>query len=110
MKKVALVIMALTMVFLCVACGPSAEKKDAVSMQLIVVTNSTMDVEEVSKETVDALKSVDQSVSVDEVEQSEECRYLVTISTTLTEDEVVSALKGADWTQKVQINYELQMY
>ena len=108
MKKVALVIMALTMVFLCVACG--AEKKDDVSTQFIVVTDGSMDEDAISKETMETLKSADKNVSVEEVKLSEENKYLVTISTTIAEDEVVSMLKEMDWVEKVSVNYELTMY
>ena len=108
MKKVALVIMALTMVFLCVACGTG--KKEVTSTQFIVVTDGSMDADAISKETVDALKSADKNVSVEEVKLSEENKYLVTISTTIAEDEVVSMLKEKAWAEKVSVNHELIMY
>lgn len=110
MKKVILMVIALAMMLVCAGCGSNDEKADSSSTQFIVVAYESMNMEEISQEIGDALKSVDQQAVVEEVKVSEENKYLVTIRSQLTEDEVVSLLKEEDWIQRAEINFELKMY
>ena len=109
MKKIISMVLVLVIMIMCTGCGSNDEKADVSSRQFIVVVNEAMSMEEISQNIAASLPS-NQQVTVEDVEMSEENKYLVTIRSQLTEDEVVSLLKEQDWIQKVEINYELKMY
>jgi len=108
-RKGILLMVVLLMMLMCVSCGSGDGKGDIQSTQYIIVVKEAMSMEEISQTIAKTLPS-NQQVTVEDVEFSEENKYLVTISSRLTEDDIVSLLKEEDWVQRIQINYELTMY
>ena len=80
-----------------------------VSTQYIIVINQSFNTIEVSKASEEALKTLDQNVLIEDVQYSEEKKYLVTIQTNINEDEVLSVLKSQDWIERVQVNFGINM-
>lgn len=109
-KKGMLLMVVLVMVLMVAGCGSSNNTEKNSHVKLIIVTNEAMNTDEMAQRIMGALKTQEQDAVVNEIEMSEENKYLVTTSTKLTEDEVVSVLENEDWIKTVEINYELKMY
>lgn len=109
MKKRILFMIVSIMVFICVGCGSGAGEEDIRTAEYVLVVKEAMSMEEISQNVAKTLPS-SQQVKVEDIEISEENKYLVTISSKLTEEDIVSLLKEETWVQRIQINYELTMY
>lgn len=110
LKRLTLFTAVFLMVLIGAGCSPINQAEESSSIKLIIVTRDAMSIDEIGQKIAKTLAPLDQNVIVDEVEVSEDNKYLLTNITKLTEDEIVSALESEDWINTVEINYELKMY
>lgn len=109
-KKGILLVTVLLAVLLTSGCGFFNKTKESSTVKLIVVTNNVRNTDEIVQKITGALLTQDKDAAVNELERSEENKYLAVIATRLTEDEVVSVLESEEWIKMVELNYELKMY
>lgn len=109
LKKSLLLIIVLAVMFMNMGCTYFKKAEKVSYIKLIVVANEKLSINKVKEKITETLISKDKNINVDKIEISEEDKYLITISTKLTEDEAVSLLKSEKWIKVAEINFDVKI-